>query len=78
MNIKHALRAEYMPLISELSVKDLLPEREHKATEVSLFLYNAAIWNAHRIHYDERYAREVENHPGLLIDGPLQLSLIHI
>ncbi len=49
-----------------------LPERAHTPTNVSLFLYNAAIWNAHRIHYDEPYATDVEKHPGVVIDGPLQ------
>jgi len=49
-----------------------LPEREHTPTNVSLFLYNAVLWNAHRIHYDEPYATEVEKHPGVVIDGPLQ------
>lgn len=38
----------------------------------SLFLYNAAIWNPHRIHYDETYTTTVERHPGVVIDGPLQ------
>jgi len=49
-----------------------LPERSYTATNVSLFLYNAAIWNPHRIHYDEPYTTNVENHPGVVIDGPLQ------
>lgn len=61
-----------MPAIENLKVGDPLPEREHLATNVSLFLYNAAVWNAHRIHYDEPYTTEVENHPGVIIDGPLQ------
>lgn len=61
-----------MPAIENLKVGDTLPEREHLATNVSLFLYNAAVWNAHRIHYDEPYTTEVENHPGVIIDGPLQ------
>ena len=39
--------------ISELTVGEALPERSYTATNVSLFLYNAAIWNPHRIHYDE-------------------------
>ncbi|PCJ13527.1 MAG: hypothetical protein COB04_16350 [Gammaproteobacteria bacterium] len=56
----------------EIQVGDELPSREHVATNVSLFLYNAAIWNAHRIHYDEPYAMNVEGHPGVVIDGPLQ------
>ncbi len=49
-----------------------LPERRYTPDTVQLFLYNAAIWNAHRIHYDLPYAQNVEDHPGLLIDGPLQ------
>ena len=58
--------------ISELSVGEALPERSYTATNVSLFLYNAAIWTPHRIHYDEPYTTNVENHPGVVIDGPLQ------
>jgi 3-methylfumaryl-CoA hydratase len=56
----------------DLAVGDLLPEREHTASNVSLFMYNAAVWNAHRIHYDEIYAKGIEGHPGVVIDGPLQ------
>lgn len=55
-----------------VAVGDALPERGHTATNVSLFCYNAAIWNPHRIHYDERYTTDVEKHPGVVIDGPLQ------
>ncbi len=58
--------------IADLQVGHGLPEREHTPSNVSLFLYNAAVWNAHRIHYDERYTTEVERHPGIVIDGPLQ------
>jgi 3-methylfumaryl-CoA hydratase len=50
---------------------DLLPERQFKADNVQLFLYNAALWNAHRIHFDHPYATEVEGYPGLVIAGPL-------
>jgi 3-methylfumaryl-CoA hydratase len=39
---------------------------------VSLFLYNAVIWNPHRIHFDESYTTQVEKHPGIVVDGPLQ------
>ncbi len=59
-------------LTDRVAVGDLLPRREHVATNVSLFLYNAAVWNAHRIHYDEPYTTGVEHHPGIVIDGPLQ------
>ncbi|MEM7078070.1 MAG: hypothetical protein AAF513_05510 [Pseudomonadota bacterium] len=58
--------------INTLKVGDSLPERKHTATNVSLFMYNAAVWNHHRIHYDERYTIEEESHPAVVIDGPLQ------
>ena len=58
--------------LKQISIGDDLPVREHTATNASLFLYNAAIWNPHRIHYDERYTTEVEQHPAIVIDGPLQ------
>jgi len=58
--------------IEDLNVGDALPERRHTPTNVSLFLYNAAVWNAHRIHYDGAYTKEIEHHPGIVIDGPLQ------
>lgn len=58
--------------IHEFNVGDQLPQRQHVASNVSLFLYNAAVWNAHRIHYDETYTKQVEKHPEIVIDGPLQ------
>lgn len=51
---------------------DTLPGQDFKAGTVQLFLYNAAIWNPHRIHYDLPYTQSKEGHPQLLIDGPLQ------
>jgi len=61
-----------MPHFTALCVGDALPSRTFEASNVSLFLYNAAIWNPHRIHYDETYTTQVEKHPGVVIDGPLQ------
>ena len=61
-----------MPKFDTLTLDTALPSRSFEASNVSLFLYNAAIWNPHRIHYDERYTTEVERHPGIVIDGPLQ------
>jgi len=58
--------------IAQLAVGTELPQRQYTATNVSLFMYNAAVWNAHRIHYDETYATQVEGHPAIVIDGPLQ------
>ena len=50
---------------------DSLPERTYKPDNVQLFFYNAALWNAHRIHFDLPYATDVEGYPGLVIAGPL-------
>lgn len=41
-----------------------------------LFRYSACTFNAHRIHYDLPYAREVEKYPGLVVHGPLQATLL--
>ena len=41
-------------------------------TPVLLFRFSALTYNAHRIHYDRDYARDVEGYPGLLTHGPLQ------
>ncbi|MFL9923778.1 hypothetical protein PQR62_05875 [Herbaspirillum lusitanum] len=58
--------------LRQAHVDQALPSRSYQVNEVQLFLYNAAIWNAHRIHYDLPYTREVEQHQALLVDGPLQ------
>ncbi|HVV19671.1 MAG TPA: MaoC family dehydratase N-terminal domain-containing protein [Pseudonocardiaceae bacterium] len=41
-------------------------------TPTLLFRFSALTYNAHRIHYDRDYARDVEGYPGLLTHGPLQ------
>jgi 3-methylfumaryl-CoA hydratase len=41
-----------------------------------LFRYSAATYNAHRIHYDLPYAREVEKYPALVVHGPMQATLV--
>jgi 3-methylfumaryl-CoA hydratase len=38
-----------------------------------LFRFSALTYNAHRIHYDHDYSRQVEGYPGLLTHGPLQI-----
>ncbi|MCL4744700.1 MAG: MaoC family dehydratase N-terminal domain-containing protein [Burkholderiaceae bacterium] len=44
--------------------------------EVLLFRYSALTFNGHRIHYDRRYATEVEGYPGLVVHGPLIATLL--
>jgi len=43
---------------------------------VLLFRFSALTYNGHRIHYDRRYAMEVEKYPGLVVHGPLQAVLL--
>ena len=45
-------------------------------TPVLLFRYSALTMNCHRIHYDLDYARDVEACPGLLVHGPLTMTLM--
>lgn len=45
---------------------------ERTPDAVDLFLYSAAVWLPHRIHYDVPYTTSVEDHPALLVQGPLQ------
>jgi 3-methylfumaryl-CoA hydratase len=41
-----------------------------------LFRFSALTFNAHRIHYDRRYATAVEGYPGLVVQGPLLAVLL--
>ena len=40
---------------------------------VTLFRFSALTFNAHRIHYDRDYAKNVEGYPDLVVHGPLLL-----
>lgn len=41
-----------------------------------LFRYSALTYNAHRIHLDPEYSREVEGHRGMLVHGPLGFTFL--
>src|SRR5205085_2053141 len=45
-------------------------------TPTLLFHYSALTYNAHRIHLDRSYCRDVEGHRDLLVHGPLSLTLM--
>jgi 3-methylfumaryl-CoA hydratase len=51
-------------------------ERKWMPDDVLLFRYSALTFNGHRIHYDRRYATEVEGYPGLIVHGPLIATLL--
>jgi 3-methylfumaryl-CoA hydratase len=43
---------------------------------VLLFRYSALTMNSHRIHYDRRYAVEEEGYEDVVVQGPLQATLL--
>jgi 3-methylfumaryl-CoA hydratase len=49
---------------------------ERVADPKLLFRFSAVTNNAHRIHYDQPYATEVEGYPGLVVHGPLTALLL--
>lgn len=51
-------------------------ERQVDPNEILLFRYSALTFNAHRIHYDRRYAIQTEGYPGLVVHGPLVATLL--
>ncbi len=54
----------------------VIPLQTAIVDERQLFLYSAATYNAHRIHYDRDWATRVEGYPDLLVHGPLQAALL--
>lgn len=66
-----------MPTLDPIAVRDDFDiQSEVDVSEVTLFRYSALTFNAHRIHYDQAYAREVELYPDLVIHGPLQATYL--
>lgn len=53
-------------------------EFAHELTPTAglLFRFSALTFNAHRIHLDREYCREVEGHRNLLVHGPLSVVLM--
>ncbi len=62
--------------IEDVSVGDRIPTLVRGIDEVQLYLFSAATFNSHRIHYDRRWTTEVEGYPDLLVHGPLQSALM--
>jgi 3-methylfumaryl-CoA hydratase len=50
--------------------------REIVLDSIALFRFSALTFNAHRIHYDREYARNVEGYPGLVVQGPFTATLL--
>jgi hydroxyacyl-ACP dehydratase HTD2-like protein with hotdog domain len=54
------------------SVGEEVPVQIRTPSALDLFMFSAASWLLHRIHYDTPFTTEHDGHPGLLIHGPLQ------
>ncbi|MFO7846585.1 MAG: hypothetical protein R6V27_08485 [Balneolaceae bacterium] len=50
-------------------------QKSTKPDAILLFRFSALTYNAHRIHYDQDYARNVEGYPNVMVHGPLLLLL---
>lgn len=59
-----------------LAPTDATWAREIHPDDVLLFRYSALTFNGHRIHYDRRYATQMEGYPGLIVHGPLIATLL--
>jgi 3-methylfumaryl-CoA hydratase len=59
-----------------LARTDAAWRRDIDPDDVLLFRYSALTFNGHRIHYDRRYATEIEGYPGLVVPGPLIATML--
>ncbi|MDH7796648.1 MULTISPECIES: MaoC family dehydratase N-terminal domain-containing protein [unclassified Beijerinckia] len=48
-----------------------LHQRAFRPTTPLLFRFSAVTFNAHRIHYDQSYATQIEGYPSLVVNGGL-------
>lgn len=51
-------------------------QRSWTPSAVALFRYAALTFNSHRIHYDRQYATEQEGYERLIVQAPLQATLL--
>ena len=70
-----------MPKIFEPPAKRPMPEnnifeRRYAMPTTRLFRFSAITFNAHRIHFDLPYTKEIEKYPGLVVHGPMQAMIL--
>lgn len=77
-DIVYRAAATGAPAASPADATEDVPTATHGVTPdpVMLFRYSALTFNAHRIHYDRDYCRDVEGYPGLVVHGPLIATLL--
>ena len=62
---------------SEENIGEEIPGRDYTPDIAQSMLYNAALWDAHRIHFDHEYATCEEGYEGLVVPGPLIGDWLH-
>lgn len=60
----------------DVAMGDAITPLRTLVDETQMFLFSAATYNAHRIHYDKSWAVDVEGYTGPLVQGPLQAALL--
>ena len=91
VTIRHEIRQRSQPVLSEDQTlvyrQEATPgepkavsveadeRRAFRLSAVTLFRYSALTFNAHRIHYDADYTREL-GYPGLVVHGPLMATAL--
>jgi len=73
---REALQPGALAFAAQLARTDAHWSKQIIPDPVQLFRYSAITFNGYRVHYDRRYATEVEGYPGLIVHAPLIASLL--
>ncbi|MGG7101932.1 MaoC/PaaZ C-terminal domain-containing protein [Rhodococcus sp. 24CO] len=60
----------------DINTGDTIPVLAVSVTQLQMFLFSAATYNGHRIHYDRSWAVDVEGYQDVVVQGPLQAALL--
>jgi hydroxyacyl-ACP dehydratase HTD2-like protein with hotdog domain len=60
----------------DVDAGDAIPVLTVTVDETQMFFFSAATYNGHRIHYDKKWARDIEGYDDVLVQGPLQAALL--
>jgi 3-methylfumaryl-CoA hydratase len=68
--IVYRAAGEATPAVRPVALPQRAGEAIWRPGPVDLFRFSAVTFNAHRIHYDQAYARNEEGYPDLVVHGP--------
>lgn len=60
----------------DVEVGTVVPPQAVTVDVLQMFLFSAATYNGHRIHYDRSWAVDKEGYPDVVVQGPLQAALL--